>query len=316
MEIAQRDRRLLARRGRRSAQGDRQEDPLADGLAEGQVHRGLRANNDVRPRSPRRSGTTCEKAQDYSFNKSHAACYALDLLPHRLAARAPPVRVHGGADQLGDEHEGPRAVLRQRLPRARDRGAAARRQRVADRLRRRRRARSASASTPSRASASSPAATIIRARAEGGPFESLWDFTERVDPRSSTSARSSRSSSAARCPARAWGCSQVLEQALACGPEAAGRPARRARARSSTSGSTETDAPGASTIRRFPTEEFEKGELLQLEKETLGLYVSEHPLSALRERAAAKTDATIAELERRRDGESSPSAASSARSSR
>ena len=62
-----------------------------------------------------------------------------DLLPDRLAARAPPVRVHGGADQLGDEHEGPRAVLRQRLPRARDRGAAARRERVADRLRRRRR---------------------------------------------------------------------------------------------------------------------------------------------------------------------------------
>ncbi len=27
-----------------------------------------------------------EAAADYSFNKSHAACYGADLLPHRLAA--------------------------------------------------------------------------------------------------------------------------------------------------------------------------------------------------------------------------------------
>jgi DNA polymerase-3 subunit alpha len=53
----------------------------------------------------------------------------------------------------------------------------------------------------------------------------------------------------------------------------------------------------------IPAEEFEKNELLRMEKETLGLYVSEHPLSALRAELRAKTDATIAELERRRDGE-------------
>jgi DNA polymerase-3 subunit alpha len=40
-----------------------------------------------------------------------------------------------------------------------------------------------------------------------------------------------------------------------------------------------------------------------MEKETLGLYVSEHPLAPLRAELRAKTDATIAELERRRDGE-------------
>ena len=37
-----RDRRVHARRSGRSAQGDRQEDRIADGLAQGQVHRGLR----------------------------------------------------------------------------------------------------------------------------------------------------------------------------------------------------------------------------------------------------------------------------------
>jgi DNA polymerase-3 subunit alpha len=53
----------------------------------------------------------------------------------------------------------------------------------------------------------------------------------------------------------------------------------------------------------IPSAEFEKQELLRLEKETLGLYVSEHPLSGVREQLRRKTDATLAELERRRDGE-------------
>jgi DNA polymerase-3 subunit alpha len=54
---------------------------------------------------------------------------------------------------------------------------------------------------------------------------------------------------------------------------------------------------------RIPAEEFEKNELLRLEKETLGLYVSEHPLSAIREQLRRKTDASLGELDRRRDGE-------------
>ena len=48
--------------------------------------------------------------------------------------------------------------------------------------------------------------TIIRAREEGGPFESIWDFTERVDSvgREQACARVARQvRRAAR--ARAWG---------------------------------------------------------------------------------------------------------------
>ena len=51
------------------------------------------------------------------------------------------------------------------------------------------------------------------------------------------------------------------------------------------------------------SEEYEKNELLRQEKEALGLYVSEHPLEAIRAQLRRKTDATLAELERRRDGE-------------
>ena len=55
--------------------------------------------------------------------------------------------------------------------------------------------------------------------------------------------------------------------------------------------------------RDIPSAEFEKQQLLRLEKETLGLYVSEHPLSGVRDQLRRKTDATLGELERRRDGE-------------
>jgi DNA polymerase-3 subunit alpha len=95
----------------------------------------------------------------------------------------------------------------------------------------------------------------------------------------------------------------VLEQALAYGQKLA---ADRLMGQASIfdlggeSPETETQARHHPPIA---TAEFEKQELLRLEKETLGLYVSEHPLSGVREQLRRKTDATLAELERRRDGE-------------
>ena len=72
----QADGRLQPRRGRRPAQGDRQEEARPDGDDEGQVHGGperLRAPNRV----AQDLWSLMEAAADYSFNKSHAACYAL-----------------------------------------------------------------------------------------------------------------------------------------------------------------------------------------------------------------------------------------------
>ncbi len=40
-----------------------------------------------------------------------------------------------------------------------------------------------------------------------------------------------------------------------------------------------------------------------MEKESLGLYVSEHPLTAIRDALRRKTDCALSELEKRRDGE-------------
>ena len=52
-----------------------------------------------------------------------------------------------------------------------------------------------------------------------------------------------------------------------------------------------------------PVRDADKNELLRMEKETLGVYVSEHPLHAIRDQLRQKTDCGLAELERRRDGE-------------
>jgi DNA polymerase-3 subunit alpha len=66
-------------------------------------------------------------------------------------------------------------------------------------------------------------------------------------------------------------------------------------------------AGGDTANRHHPTipvgAELEKGYLLKLEKETLGLYVSEHPLAAIREQLRRKTECTLSELALRRDGE-------------
>src|SRR4029450_12828400 len=50
-------------------------------------------------------------------------------------------------------------------------------------------------------------------------------------------------------------------------------------------------------------EEYERNELLLMEKESLGLYVSEHPLAAVKEQLARKTDTKLVDLPARADGE-------------
>jgi DNA polymerase III subunit alpha len=50
-------------------------------------------------------------------------------------------------------------------------------------------------------------------------------------------------------------------------------------------------------------EEYEKNDLLRLEKESLGLYVSEHPLATVKDQLRRKTDCAMSDVPARRDGE-------------
>src|ERR671935_2831141 len=239
-----------------------------------------------------------EQSQDYSFNKAHAACYA--LIAYRTAwlrANYPaqymaalissvmntkdrvPFYVNA-CEELGLEVLPPdvnasqvdfavvEGKIRFGLNAVKNVGEAACR-------------------------------TIVAAREQEGSFASLWDFTERVDPQvvnkraleSLVKCGALDSTGASR-----RGMLEALEHALSHG-----KRAQDERLRGQASLFAEADEkPQHPPIG---TEEFEKNDLLRLEKETLGLYVSEHPLEAIRDQLRRKTDSSLAELERRRDGE-------------
>jgi DNA polymerase-3 subunit alpha len=142
--------------------------------------------------------------------------------------------------------------------------------------------------------------TIVRAREEGGAFESIWDFTERVDVGVVNKRALESLVKCGALPGPRKGMLDVLEQALAWGQKQQD-DARRGQGSIFDLGPPEDEKPRHHPPT--PADEFEKNELLRLEKETLGLYVSEHPLSSIRDQLRRKTDAAIGELERRRDGE-------------
>jgi DNA polymerase-3 subunit alpha len=260
--------------------------------------------NGLTPAVARQLWDDMEKAQDYSFNKSHAACYA--LIAYRTAwfkAHHPceymaalissvmntkdrvPFYVNA-CDEMGIDVLPPDVTssevdfavvdgkIRFGLNAVKNVGETACR-------------------------------LIVAAREEGGPFASIWDFTERVDPQV---VNKRALESLVKCGAldstgaTRMGMLSVLEQALAHGQKlAADRLIGQASFFDAPSG--DDDALAQRHHPPLPTTEFDKQELLRLEKETLGLYVSEHPLHGVREQLRRKTDATLAELERRRDGE-------------
>ena len=139
-----------------------------------------------------------------------------------------------------------------------------------------------------------PAArAIIRGREEGGPFTSIWEFCERVDPQASNKRALE---SLVKCGAldstgaTRRGMLEALEAALSHGARA---QTDRLLGQSSLFGEEEK-------LENVPIsgEEFEKSELLRLEKEVLGLYVSEHPLHSIRDQLRRKTDCALADVER------------------
>jgi DNA polymerase III subunit alpha len=150
------------------------------------------------------------------------------------------------------------------------------------------------------------ARAIIRAREEGGPFASVWDLTERVD----CQILNKRAlESLVKCGALdrldaspRKGMLELLDAALAWGQK---QQEDKLMGQGSIFdlGDGADGGGGPKHHPQVPPGEFEKSELLSLEKEALGLYVSEHPLHAIRDQLRRKTDSSLADVERRRDGE-------------
>ncbi|HEY5100363.1 MAG TPA: DNA polymerase III subunit alpha, partial [Gaiellaceae bacterium] len=237
-----------------------------------------------------------EQAQDYSFNKSHAACYA--LISYRTAwLRANHPREYMAAlissvmntkdrvpyyvnacDELGIEVLPPdvnesqidfavvEGKIRFGLNAVKNVGENACR-------------------------------AIVAARADG-PFTNIWDFTDRVDPQLVNKRALESLIKAGALPGSRKSMLEVLDQALG-----SGNAAHDARRFGQGSIFDLGDEPQQVQYPALSTEEFEKSDLLHMEKESLGLYVSEHPLAAVKDQLKRKTDCPIIELERRRDGE-------------
>jgi DNA polymerase-3 subunit alpha len=155
---------------------------------------------------------------------------------------------------------------------------------------------------------------IKRAREEGGPFVSLWDFCARVDGRT---VNKKAIEALVKCGAfgstgaTRKGMLAVLEQAQGAGQKAQ-QDALIGQGSifdlggdggAGESGSAAATAFAAPSHPPIPTEEFDQAELLAVEKEAIGLFISAHPLKAVREAMRLKVDAPLAQLADRRDGE-------------
>jgi DNA polymerase III subunit alpha len=150
---------------------------------------------------------------------------------------------------------------------------------------------------------------IIGGRERGGPFTSIWDFCERVDARAVNK--------------------RAVECLIKCGGlDSTGDPRRGmldvlSSAQASASKSQEDARNGQGSIfdlgeepavgapvgeglgahrPAIPAEEFDQRELLRLEKETLGTFLSAHPLAEVRDALRERVDCSLAEAVRKDDG--------------
>jgi DNA polymerase-3 subunit alpha len=159
---------------------------------------------------------------------------------------------------------------------------------------------------------------IKRAREEGGEFGSLWDFCERVDSRA---VNKKAIDALIKCGAfgstgaSRKGMLSVLEQAQGAGQKIQqdaliGQGSIFDLAPGDGPGASGAPAPGASapispfarpTHPSIPAEEFEQAELLAVEKEAIGLFISAHPLKPLRDVLRARTDCPLPALADRKD---------------
>jgi DNA polymerase-3 subunit alpha len=149
---------------------------------------------------------------------------------------------------------------------------------------------------------------VIAAREEGGPFTSLWDFCERVDCRA---VNKKAIESLIRCGAldstgaTRTGMLSVLPQAQAAGSKAQ----QDAQLGQSSIFDLEEPGGGGATAPAMahqrppiPSLPDERRELNVMEKETLGLFLSSHPLKEVRAALRARVECSLAELKGRADG--------------
>ncbi len=252
--------------------------------------------------------TTNEKSADYSFNKSHAACYALisyrtaylkanypaeymaALISSVMSTKDKVPFYVSRCDEMGIEILPPdvnvsdhefvvvEGNIRFGLDAVKGVGFQA-------------------------------VEAIKAARDEGGPFNSIWDFCERVDLRTvnkKTIDGLTKCGAFDSTGATRKGVLAVLDQAQGAGQKL---QQDAAIGQGSIFDLAEVDGGSTKAAPRhayppIPPDEFEQSELLRLEKEAIGLFVSAHPLKEVKDALREKVDCSLSALDDKRDGES------------
>src|SRR5215213_3188149 len=146
---------------------------------------------------------------------------------------------------------------------------------------------------------------IIQAREEEGPFNSVWDFCRRVDCQA---VNKKASESLVKCgafdslPGTRTGMMDALPRAQAAGQQA------QDDARSGQSSFFDLDGGGSEDAAAHHDPPIvplpdDRKQLNEWEKETLGLFLSSHPLKEVRPALRARVDCSLTQLAAKKDGE-------------
>jgi DNA polymerase III subunit alpha len=146
---------------------------------------------------------------------------------------------------------------------------------------------------------------ILRAR-EDSPIASIWDFCERVDSRAVNKRAIEclvKCGALDSTGATRKGMLEALPAAQSAGQKAQ-EDAQLGQGSIFDFGDDAGSASAAQSHHRPPISaaEFERRELLAMEKETLGTFLSSHPLSEVRDAMRARVDCGLSDLAAKQDG--------------
>ncbi|MGI9540058.1 MAG: DNA polymerase III subunit alpha [Miltoncostaeaceae bacterium] len=248
----------------------------------------------------------CERAGDYSFNKSHAACYA--LLAYRTAYLKAKFPAQYMASLLSSVMD-----TKDRVPfyasAAEDMGIEVLPPCVNE-------SSAGFAVVPTgeirfgltavKGVGENAVARIIAARDDDGPFESLWDFCRRVDGGQVNKKALESLIRAGALDATGASRQGMLDALPAAMSQAARQRSDAESGQESLFGALSETASEASVNFDRPIDgaEMPRDELLSGERDALGWYITSHPLDGCRRQLARAVTCDLAALSGRPDGES------------
>ncbi len=146
---------------------------------------------------------------------------------------------------------------------------------------------------------------ILDARSADGNFTSLWDFCERVDSRTVNKRAIEcliKCGAFDSTEASRKGMLEALPAATAFGQKAQEDSRMGQSSIFDLGGDAEESGPARQHHAAILAAEFDQNELLRLEKETLGTFLSSHPLAEVKEALRTRVDCSLSSLAEKQDG--------------